>query len=328
MGLRLGLHTLRGSISKAAIHARSPILGFDGATVDKLATTGCDWNPNWFAVDETHPAAQAWLDSVYGQYAQWGIDFIKNDCIFSGNMVQSNIELVRKSLAKTGRDFEYSLSPGGSDPNEVAYAHAIADKVSIYRVTSDWHGGDLSYHFDIAHELEDLIGVSGLGTGLSFPDLDMLHPYKNTRTDLDFKLQMTLWSIARSPLIYGGDIRSTSLTADDFALMTNPEVLDVQELSSKNRQVFRSDGVVVWAASGPGESTYIALMNTGESAASVNVSFADLGIGEDSTCQARDLWDHLDKEMILGSVIRSVPGRNGAFLLKLSGCREGTALWL
>jgi hypothetical protein len=85
--LKLGIHTLRGSVSAAAIAAKSPILNGGGATVDQIATTGCSWNKGWYAVNMSHPAAVPWFDSVYGQYAAWGVDLIKNDCIFAQNMV-------------------------------------------------------------------------------------------------------------------------------------------------------------------------------------------------------------------------------------------------
>ena len=72
MGLKIGIHTLRGSISDAAIAAKSPILGTK-FTVDQIATTsGCSWNKGWWAANMSHPAAQPWFDSVYGQYAEWG----------------------------------------------------------------------------------------------------------------------------------------------------------------------------------------------------------------------------------------------------------------
>lgn len=82
--------------STAALTAKSPILG-TSYTVNDIATTGCKWNSNWFAVNMSHPAAQPWLDSVYGQYAEWGIDLIKNDCIFAGNDVEDNIKAVSVS---------------------------------------------------------------------------------------------------------------------------------------------------------------------------------------------------------------------------------------
>jgi hypothetical protein len=145
MGLKVGIHTLRGSVSAAAVAAKSPVLGGGGATVDQIvnASAGtCSWNKGWFAVNMSHPAATAWFDSVYGQYADWGVDLIKvrdtrathclralecltrsgqqhdcifaqNDCIFAQNMAANNIKAVSAAIKKTGRQMTYSLSPGG-----------------------------------------------------------------------------------------------------------------------------------------------------------------------------------------------------------------------
>jgi hypothetical protein len=46
MGLRVGIHTLRGSVSAASLAAKSPILGTP-YTVNDIATTSCQWNKNW-----------------------------------------------------------------------------------------------------------------------------------------------------------------------------------------------------------------------------------------------------------------------------------------
>lgn len=211
MGLRVGIHTLRGSVSSEAIAKKSLILGTK-YTVDQIATTKCQWNSNWWAVNMSHPAAQPWLDSVYEQYAEWGIDLIKNDCIFAFNMVEDNIKGVSSAIAKTEHPTVYSLSPGRDMSSEVGQAKSISADVNMYRVTDDWHGGNLDQHFEIAAKMQaaGLIDAPGLN-GKSFPDLDMLNPYKNAKDDTQFQAQMTLWSIARSPLIYGADIRSPSL---------------------------------------------------------------------------------------------------------------------
>jgi hypothetical protein len=118
----------------------------------------------------SHPASQTWLDSVYGQYADWGIDLIKNDCIFAFNMVEDNIKAVSAAIGKTGHPTIYSLSPGRDMSAEVAQAKSIANDVNMYRVTDDWHGGNLDQHFEIAAEMQaaGLIGADGLN-GKSFP---------------------------------------------------------------------------------------------------------------------------------------------------------------
>ena len=60
---------------------------------------------------------------------------------------------------------------------------------------------------------------------------------------------MTLWSIARSPLIMGGDLRY--LDAPTKALLTNPEVIAVNQASSGNTPHFVDDTARIWSAKKP-----------------------------------------------------------------------------
>ena len=72
---------------------------------------------------------------------------------------------------------------------------------------------------------------------------------------------MTLWSIARSPLIHGGDM--TKMDPATLALLTNAEVIAVNQASTDNRPLFDRDGLVAWTASVPGSrDRYLALFNT------------------------------------------------------------------
>jgi hypothetical protein len=61
---------------------------------------------------------------------------------------------------------------------------------------------------------------------------------------------MTLWSIARSPLIMGGDLRH--LDAPTLALLTNRAVLAVNQASTDNRPHFVEDGARIWSATPEG----------------------------------------------------------------------------
>jgi alpha-galactosidase len=76
MGLKVGMHTLQGSITRAALNANSRVLGVAGATVNDIVGPGCSWQKWGFGVDlAQHPeAGQQYLDSVYSQYAEWGLD--------------------------------------------------------------------------------------------------------------------------------------------------------------------------------------------------------------------------------------------------------------
>ena len=117
MGLKVGMHTLQGSITRAALNARSPVYGAAGTTVNDIAGPGCSWQHYGFGVNlERQPeAGQLFLDSVYRQYAEWGLDLIKNDCMFASNWDISGptlIQGVKSAIDKAGRPTTYILSPG------------------------------------------------------------------------------------------------------------------------------------------------------------------------------------------------------------------------
>lgn len=229
----------------------------------------------------------------------------------------------------------YSLSPGscGDIPQEVEQARAITDVVNMYRVTCDWHGGDMTYHFQIANAMSQFIDVPGKGNGRSFPDLDMLNPYVNASTDADFKMQMTLWAMARSPLVYGADIRSSALQADDFTLLTNPEVLAITTASTGNRQL-KAEGTstFVWVAEptatasafpSAADARYVALMHIGSQSTTASATLAELGLPAGVTCTVRDIWARKDIGTASNDspVTASLNAHNGVALFKVSGCK-------
>jgi hypothetical protein len=102
----------------------------------------------------------------------------------------------------------------------------------------------------------------------AWPDADMLPlgmlnlGARHTRfTPDEQRTMMTLWSIARSPLMHGGDMTKT----DDFtlSLLTNDEVLAVNQSSTNNRPLFNSGGLIAWTADVPdSRDKYLAVFNT------------------------------------------------------------------
>ena len=76
-GLLFGIHTMRGT-SQEAIAAKSKVLGTN-YTVDELIlpNSACVWWSEWYALNNSHPGSQVYYDSLYAQYADWHLDFIK-----------------------------------------------------------------------------------------------------------------------------------------------------------------------------------------------------------------------------------------------------------
>src|SRR6476469_4404001 len=100
---------------------------------------------------------------------------------------------------------------------------------------------------------------------------------------------MTLWSIFRSPLIMGGDLP----ILDEFtlSLLTNEEVLKVNQASSGNRELFHRGEKIAWVADDPaGDGKYLALFNLGDTeSVSIEVNLSDFQ-GSKKNWQVRDLW--------------------------------------
>jgi hypothetical protein len=154
----------------------------------------------------------------------------------------------------------------------------------------------------------------------TWPDADMLPlgvlemGKRATRfTPDEQRTLMTLWSIARSPLIMGGDLRKL----DDFtaSLLTNDEVLAVNQASSENREVFRDSGAAAWQAKTANGDTCIGIFNLSDAARPVPVSSTQFGLRGAMRC--RDLWQQRDLGILRDSFAPDIPA-HGAGLYRLS----------
>jgi hypothetical protein len=99
---------------------------------------------------------------------------------------------------------------------------------------------------------------------------------------------MTLWSIARSPLMFGGHLPDND--AFTLSLLTNDEVLAVNQKASSSRQLFATGNQVAWVAQVPASAArYVAVFSTGDTATEeIRVNWSDLGLPP--VCTVRDLW--------------------------------------
>ncbi|KAF8015652.1 hypothetical protein BT93_H1238 [Corymbia citriodora subsp. variegata] len=232
----------------------------------------CAWMPHGFmSVNTDLGAGKAFLRSLYQQYASWEVDFIKNDCVFGDDLKINEItyisevrcdgslsfihlltlsfpQMKTEVLRAHNRSILYSLSPGTSVTPDMA--KAVSGLTNMYRITGDvWDTwADVAEPFDIARDFAaaKMIGSSSL-LGTSWPDLDMLPlgyltdpaanegPHRNCRLTIqEQRTQVTLWSIAKSPLMFGGDLRNLDDTT--FSLITNPTLLEINSYSSNNAE--------------------------------------------------------------------------------------------
>jgi hypothetical protein len=83
---------------------------------------------------------------------------------------------------------------------------------------------------------------------------------------------------------------------DDWttSLLTNPEVIAVDQHSTNNRPVITGDNVVAWTAQPEASKDYyIVIFNISDTAQTVRYNWKDLGLDAKSY-KLRDLWEHKD----------------------------------
>jgi hypothetical protein len=266
-----------------------------------------------YGVDVKKPGGQEYYDSIVQQYAAWGADFIKADDMFGGDH-SSEIEALGRAIKKSGRPIVLSLSPGTRDASKV---EAFSKWAQMWRISDDfwdeWHMLEAQFT-----RLENWNPWRQPG---AWPDPDMLPlgrlalGERNTKFTADEqRTLMTLWAITRSPLIMGGDLRH--LDEPTLALLTNSEVLAVDQSSTDNRPHFVEDFVRIWSARpSDGKGRYVALFNTTDKAREVSIALRDLGL--DGVRQVRDLWAGKSLDTASGRFAQHLPS-HGAGLYRLS----------
>jgi hypothetical protein len=289
LGLKFGIHLMRG-IPRLAVKRNLPVLGTPYRASDIADTTSiCPWNPDMYGVDMRKPGAQAYYDSVFRLYASWGVDFVKMDDMSRPYDAHApEIEAAHKAILASGRPIILSLSPGETP---VPRADHVRRYAQMWRISDDfWDEWPL-----LDAQFTRLENWNPHRRPGAWPDADMLPlgrlalGERNTKfTPAEQRTLMTLWSIARSPLIMGGDLRH--LDAPTLALLTNPEVIAVNQHSTGNQPHFVEDGLRVWTSRPEGSADlYVALFNTTDKPREVGVDFRWLGIR--SPVRVRDLWD-------------------------------------
>ncbi|WP_324871643.1 glycoside hydrolase family 27 protein [Sphingomonas psychrotolerans] len=283
---------MRG-VPRLAADRNLPILGTRyrcGDIADRVNI--CPWNSDMYGVDMAKPGAQAYYDSVFALIASWDVDFVKVDDIARPyHRNQPEIEAVRRAIDRSGRPMVLSISPGETALSAAAH---VADHANLWRISDDfWDEWPL-----LLSQFKRLADWAPHLRPGAWPDADMLPlgllalGKRRTRfTPDEQRTMMSLWSIARSPLIMGGDLRA--LDAETLALLTNDEVLAVNQYGTAARQLFRTGTHVGWTSRDTRSSArYLALFNIGETAEAIAADLSAMGIS--GGVQVRDLWAGLD----------------------------------
>jgi hypothetical protein len=318
LGLKFGIHVMRG-IPVEAVNRNTPILGSDACAADiHDKARQCEWLPDMYTIAAERHGAQEYYDSIFTLYAEWGVDYVKVDDL-SCPYHASEIERIRRAIDKTGRPMVLSMSPG---PTPVVQAAHALRHANLWRIAADlwdtWQ--DVAALFDLCKKWTahggpghwpdaDILPLGRIGMrriGIPSEGIDRM---SGLSEDEQITL-VTLGCIARSPLMFGGDLPSN----DEFtlSLLTNEEVLAVNQCSTQHRELYNRKGHIGWTADVPdsGEK-YVALFNThrvpddSNNAEPMSFLFRDIGLR--GMCKVRDLWGKKDVGIFSEVFTASVP---------------------
>ncbi len=263
-GLKFGVHLMRG-IPKLAVEKNLPIKGTKYTAKDIYTTNGdCGWCPYMHGVDMKKPGAQEFYNSVFKQFAEWGIDFVKVDDV---THFPAEIEGYVKAIENCGRPMVLSLSAGGD--SNVKYLETYK-KTNMVRTTKDIWDEQIA----LDRSFESMRKWQGLEQEGFWPDLDMIpfgelcilrRPELNKRpankseeefmgkmhhwckfTDPQKETFMTQRAIAASPIMIGGSM--INMDEHSVKLLTHSEMLGCVKNGVHGKLILEKDSIELWCA--------------------------------------------------------------------------------
>lgn len=299
-GLKFGAHIVRG-IPKRAVQDNLPIADSAFHAGDAADTQDiCAWDDGNYGVRD-NAAGQAYYDSMFRLYAAWGLDFIKVDCIADHPYKASEIRQIAAAIKKAGRPIVLSLSPG---PAQLSHAAELAQYAQMWRISNDvWDGWDFTRdHPDdfpngVLAAFDNLAKWAPYAKPGHWPDADMLpfgalapypgwgEPRRSRLTQNEERTQFTLWCIARSPLILGGNL--TKLDEFTKSLITNEAILGLDQTGHGAHPIQNLPPefahVRVWITSQGAHNRSretLALFNLDDAPVTLRATWEQLGLGD------------------------------------------------
>jgi alpha-galactosidase len=308
-GQKAGIYWIPG-VEQPAVVANYPILGTPYHIQDILVVPytagngfgGPGTSPFHYKIDFTKPGAQEYMNSVVALFASWGIDFIKLDGVTPGSDSyslainnQPDVEAWSKAIALSGRAMWFTIS-WALDQDYLSTWQQYANARRIDQdVECEGNCGTLTDWPRIYERFRDLPGWENAASpSLGWNDMDSLDIGDGSLDGLsneEKRSAVTLWALGNSPMYLGGDL--TKINSDTFGkqLVTNDEVLAVNQSGKPATQVLDGD-VEVWVTNLGNGTYYVGIFNMDGTVTNVNLPWTLLGFA--NALQVRDLWNHAD----------------------------------
>lgn len=241
-------------------------------------------------------------------FASWGVDYLKYDyCNAPEDSATARLryKTMADALSKSGRDIVLGICEWGQRNGEEWCEHVGGQ---LWRTSSD-----------VRDMWKDIVNQGGVGildiinvtAPLSkqvrhgqWPDMDMLVVGLNGKggpssdlggvgcTYTEYQTQMSMWCMMSSVLALSNDLRH--LTPEDKRILLNKEIIAIDQdpLGKAAERVVNEAGHQVFVRPLANGSHAVAILNSGDKAQRLSVSFKQLGLMGKYT--VRDVWQHRD----------------------------------
>jgi alpha-galactosidase len=296
-GQKFGLYWIPG-MSPDVYNASLPIANAPGCNthdIVKQPVAPADyWNIN-YKIDFTNPCAQKWVDSVADMFGSWGVNFLKFDSVTPGSGVgdlslDARDDVTAWSAALKRNKIWYELSWD----LDIKYADFWRSKANGWRIEWDVEayapGVALTQWENIRRLFPKAASWAPLAGNGGYMDMDSLNVGNGSMDGMtkdERRTATTLWAMEAAPMYTGNDL--TSLDDYGVSLLTNNEIVAINQAAIPARPVSTASDQQVWYSLQPDGSYAVALYNLGRTDKDMTINWSDLGLQGDA--QVRDVWD-------------------------------------
>jgi hypothetical protein len=324
LGLKLGIYLVVGLDPGAYNGGNTPIYGAAGCYTSNIVYPDLRKTNGWnsaYQINFSNSCAQAYINSIANQLASWGVDFLKLDGVgpgsFQGGPNHDNtpdIAAWSTALKQTSRPIQFVISWALSHNQ----ASTWVQYTNGWRVDTDvecYCNTLVTWNNSVKQRWNDVvqwIPNAGPGHWNNLDSLDVGNSAMDGLTDIERQSYMTLWAIEGAPLYSGDDL--TQLDSYGLSLLTNDEVIAVDQAGNPAKPVSQRTDQQVWYARNVDGSYTVALFNLGSGTATVTANWSDLGIV--GSAGVRDLWSHTNLGNSTGSFAATLSA-HGSRLLRI-----------
>ncbi|MER7251492.1 X2-like carbohydrate binding domain-containing protein [Kribbella sp. NPDC000426] len=323
-GQKVGLYAIPG-IGKEVIDANLPVYGAPECKTGDLPVQPLQKADYWgigYKIDFSKPCAQKYIDSIADLFGSWGLDFLKFDSVTPGSGIsdlsldaRGDVKAWSAALARHKIWLELSWAV------DINYADTWKQYANGWRIEWDVEcycpGVALTQWQNINRlfpKLADWWRHAGPGGWNDLDSLDVGNGSMDGLTKDERRTAATLWAVSAAPMYVGNDM--TRLDDYGLSLLTNPEVIAVNQAGRPAQPLSMKTNKQVWYSLNPDSSYTVALFNLGQTDSDMTVNWADLGLT--GPAKVRDLWAHKD----LGQFAQGFTGKDipihGVQLLKVT----------